>query len=78
MPPAIAPTTVNGIAIMNNTLGLKARPNESFSAAFQPGQANNIDADKISNNNVIKTPKIILLVVVIYAVTIEMIFVITS
>jgi hypothetical protein len=25
---------------MNSTLGLKARPNESFSAAFQPGQAN--------------------------------------
>ena len=39
MPPAIAPTTANGIAIMNNTLGLKARPNESFNAVFQPGQA---------------------------------------
>jgi hypothetical protein len=26
---------------MNNTLGLKARPNESPSASFQLGQANN-------------------------------------
>ncbi|MCI0691407.1 hypothetical protein L0337_05295 [candidate division KSB1 bacterium] len=25
---------------MNRILGLKARPNESFNAAFQPGQAN--------------------------------------
>jgi hypothetical protein len=41
MPPAMAPTTANGIAIMKSTLGLNARPNESFNAAFQPGQANN-------------------------------------
>jgi len=37
----MAPTTKNGIAIRNSTLGLNARPNESFNAAFQPGQANN-------------------------------------
>jgi hypothetical protein len=37
----MAPTTKNGMAIMNKTLGLNARPNESFNAAFQPGQANN-------------------------------------
>lgn len=36
----MAPTTTNGIANMNKILGLKARPNESFTAAFQPGQAN--------------------------------------
>jgi hypothetical protein len=37
----MAPTTKNGIAIINSTLGLNARPNESFNAAFQPGQACN-------------------------------------
>jgi hypothetical protein len=36
----MAPTTRNGIAIINNTLGLNARPNESLNVAFQPGQAN--------------------------------------
>jgi len=28
---------------MNNTLGLKARPNWSATVAFQPGQANEAD-----------------------------------
>jgi len=63
---------------MNNTLGLKARPNESFSAAFQPGQARN----KVGVENVItkakKMPTIILILVAIYAVMIEMSIVITS
>ena len=36
----MAPTIKNGIAIINNVLGLKARPNESPRTSFQPGQAN--------------------------------------
>ncbi len=34
-----APKTVKGMAIMNNTLKLKARPNELFNALAQLGQA---------------------------------------
>jgi hypothetical protein len=78
MPPAIAPTTANGIAIRNSTLGLKARPNESFSAAFQPGQArNNVGVENVITK-VKKMPTIILILIAIYAVMIEMSFVITS
>jgi hypothetical protein len=38
----MAPTTKNGIAIMNNTLGLKARLNESLRLEFQLGQAGSV------------------------------------
>ncbi|GEM_PF-4490625 len=78
MPPAIAPATANGIAIMNSTLGLKARPNESFNVAFQPGQAfNNIGVENVITKAK-KMPTIILILIAIYAVMIEMSFVTTS
>jgi hypothetical protein len=35
---------------MNKTLGLNARPNESFRAAFQPGQANAAAGQKMTTN----------------------------
>jgi hypothetical protein len=35
---------------MNKTLGLNARPNESFKAAFQPGQANAAAGQKMTTN----------------------------
>ena len=35
----MAPTTKNGMAIINKILGLNARPNESLRLAFQLGQA---------------------------------------
>jgi len=52
---------------MNSTLGLKARPNESFNAEFQPGQAN----DTTGANSVtasIKKMKKLFLIFIIFSV----------
>ncbi|NUO83414.1 hypothetical protein HUU05_25355 [candidate division KSB1 bacterium] len=38
-PTTNAPNTVNGMAIMNSTLALKARPRELLNTFVQPGQA---------------------------------------
>ncbi len=61
----MAPTTKKGMAIMNKTLGLKARPNESFNAAFQPGQANAaVELNSVTAANTRKITKIILVFIV--------------
>jgi hypothetical protein len=61
---------------MNSTLGLKARLNESFNAAFQPGQANNAaglssvmaaNSEKIANLN-LSIEQIILLLLILVLV----------